>query len=294
MPDSLDELIFHLACKTPLPCSRTTGPSETRAFTAEPYTCAQASIEERTGTSSFPPLYTSTISKKRTRKPEFGIFIDSAVANTVPSPSPKKLKPNERLALAVKITSVNATPTPSPCEPDTPFPFSPADPLWENTENYDTRPCLLTPPPTPGRSPPAPSRSPPNTPQHPTTPSRRSSRKNQLRRDFQTKPLPPPLDMILYNTLELDDWRVTEEEIKAAYKKVARDNHPDKVAKEQRDDATQLMQTMNAAKEVLLDSKRRRAYHKTGKLPWRALVGRKSFDSFDTCHPNEEDNERDA
>lgn len=74
--------------------------------------------------------------------------------------------------------------------------------------------------------------------------------------------------MGLYNILELDDWTANEEQIKAAYKKIARDNHPDKVAEEQKQDATKLMQAVNAAKEVLLDNERRKTYHKTGKLPW--------------------------
>jgi DnaJ-class molecular chaperone len=68
--------------------------------------------------------------------------------------------------------------------------------------------------------------------------------------------------------LDLNDWQVTADEIKNAYKKVAVDHHPDRATEDQRAAATHMMQIVNAAKEVLLDIKRRRAYHLSGKLPF--------------------------
>lgn len=74
--------------------------------------------------------------------------------------------------------------------------------------------------------------------------------------------------MVLYNLLELSDWRACSEEIRAAYRRVAMKFHPDKVVGEEMEAATLKMQQINAAKEVLLDAAARKKYHKTGKLPW--------------------------
>ena len=79
---------------------------------------------------------------------------------------------------------------------------------------------------------------------------------------------PRPVCTVLYNLLELDDWKVGVEVVKAAYKKVAVKNHPDKVPNCERGEATERMQRINAAKEVLLDPTRRMAYDRAGKLPW--------------------------
>jgi DnaJ-class molecular chaperone len=73
---------------------------------------------------------------------------------------------------------------------------------------------------------------------------------------------------VLYNVLELDNWNATGEQIKNAYRKIAVEYHPDKVAADQREAATHVMQNVNAAKDVLMNDARRRAYHRNGKLPW--------------------------
>ncbi|KAH6629201.1 DnaJ domain-containing protein [Boeremia exigua] len=267
MSDFVDGLFFRLACEQPLPRSTIQGRRADKASTAKPYTRAQARSEQQTESLQCPLFRTPTANKKRTRKPEFEILIDTNIVQSTPVQSPKKPKTNERVPLAIRTDSANVTPVPSPRCSSTPFPLLPSDPLWENVENYDPRPYLMTPPPTPVRRSPAPENSATAPPPPPSLP-RRSPRTVQSRRPLYTRPLLPPVDMTLYNVLELENWRATEEEIKAAYKKLARNNHPDKVPEEQREDATQLMQTVNAAKEVLLDSKRRRAYHRNAKLPW--------------------------
>jgi hypothetical protein len=265
MPDFMEELCLRLACETPLPRSSAASRQTNTSFTARPHTRAQAKIEQQAGLVPNLPLQPSISSKKRSRKPEFGIFVDADAANAPFSPSPKKLKTNERVPLAARRDSANVTPAPSPRYPSTPFPFSSGDPLWENSENYDPRPCYVTPPSTPLSFSPTPSPSLHPSPQH------RSARAPRPRRTQQAsspRPLLPPKDMMLYTALDIKTWQATTEEIRAAHHRYALEHHPDKVAPGLREEATHSMQIANAAAEVLLDSKRRRAYHKNGRLPW--------------------------
>jgi curved DNA-binding protein CbpA len=74
--------------------------------------------------------------------------------------------------------------------------------------------------------------------------------------------------MVLYNLLELQDWNAGTEQIQAAYRRAAMKYHPDRVDADRRQEANAQMQRVNAAKEVLLDARRRRAYNRSGKLPW--------------------------
>lgn len=64
--------------------------------------------------------------------------------------------------------------------------------------------------------------------------------------------------------LGISDWRVSESEIRLAYRKVAFTSHPDRVADGEREAATRRMQQVNAARELLLDDQRRRQYHADG------------------------------
>lgn len=73
--------------------------------------------------------------------------------------------------------------------------------------------------------------------------------------------------MILYSFLEIHDWKVNNEEIKTAYKKVAVRYHPDKVDEQTKGDAHDNMLCINAARDVLLDKTARAKYDKDGKLP---------------------------
>ena len=261
MSDFMEDLLLRLACETPLPRSNAANRRTAGLSTAKPYTRAQAKIEQQARLLPSSPLQSSIPSKKRSRRVEFDIFIDANTVNIPPTPSPKKLKSSARVPLSVRTNLGNEASYPSPREPDRPFPFSRSDPLWANVENYDPLPYYITPPPTPGG---------PSTTPSPSTssPPRHSTRTARLPRIASTNPLPPPKDRTLYRVLGLSDWKVSADEIKIAYKKVAVGHHPDKVAEGQREAATHMMQTVNAAKEVLLDNKRRRAYHVSGKLPF--------------------------
>lgn len=262
----MEELFLRLACETPLPRSSAASRMMNTPFT-RPYTRAQAKVEQQSESNPSPLPQPTTSSKRRSRKPDFGIFVDADAANATFYPSPKKLKPNERLPLSARIDSANSTPAPSPHYPDEPFPFVPSDPLWENNENRDPRPCYVTPPSTPRSFSPTPSPSPSPQPSPRHRPAR-TSRPCQTRRARSPRQLPPPRDMTLYAALGINTWQATTQEIRAAHHRFALEHHPDKVAPEHRQEATHLMQIANAATEVLLNSKRRKDYHKDGRLPW--------------------------
>lgn len=260
MSEFIEELFLKLACETPLPRSsaaicKTGNPSPTK-----PYTRAQAKAEQQTDPLPSLPTQPWVFSKKRGRKPDFDILVDADAASSSPYPPPKKLKSKARTPLSIRKDFANDSQGVTSHKPDTPFPFSRSDPLWDNVENYDPRLYYMTPPSTPGGPSPVPSPSSFSSP-------RRTTRTTRPRQIPAASPLPPPQDQTLYRALALDNWKATDTQIKNAYKKVALEYHPDKVAESQRETATHMMQTVNAAREVLLDHKRRRAYHISGKLP---------------------------
>lgn len=74
--------------------------------------------------------------------------------------------------------------------------------------------------------------------------------------------------MVLYDVLGLSDWNASKAAIERAWRHTAREHHPDKVPDEEREAATTKMQHVNAAKEVLTNTTRRRQYHIDGVLPW--------------------------
>ncbi|KAH7397204.1 DnaJ domain-containing protein [Pyrenochaeta sp. MPI-SDFR-AT-0127] len=76
--------------------------------------------------------------------------------------------------------------------------------------------------------------------------------------------------MTLYHSLGLENWRASTEEVRLAWRKVALENHPDKVVEKDKEAATMKMQQLNAARDMLSDRKRRCRYHVDGKLPWAA------------------------
>ncbi|KAF2998565.1 hypothetical protein E8E13_005744 [Curvularia kusanoi] len=261
-PESLDELWLNLACQTPLPRSSAAVPSAHNPSISKPYTRSQAKLQQLP---DICPNLPDTPRRKRVRKSEFEIFVDfnsiHNTANTTAAPSPKKHKATGPTPLSINTNCVNIPQTVTPQDQDTPFPFSPLDPFWEDVENYDTSSFYMTPPPTPGNQSPSLSSTPTS------ASSARTSRLLRRRKPAQSQ-LTAPKDEVLYKVLKLSDWRATKEEIRTAYHKIAIDNHPDKVIEQQREDATHMMQTVNAAKEVLLDDRRRKAYHNSGKLPW--------------------------
>ncbi|KAF9697773.1 hypothetical protein EKO04_004315 [Ascochyta lentis] len=277
MSDFSEELFLRLACETPLP-STSSSPAGHRpdtSFPKKPYTRAQAKSEQQARPLLSPALRSPVSSKKRSRKPSFDIFVDAAAVSIPLSPSPKKSKPNSRIPLSIRTDFANDTSLPCSRKPDRPFEYSRSDPLWANVENYDPRLHYMTPPPTPGGASHIPS-GPSTTPGGPWTapppppafPPIHPTRAPRPRRTPSANVLPPPKDKTLYAALNLNNWKATEAQIKNAYRKVAVEYHPDKVAEEERETATRMMQNVNAAKEVLLDAKRRKAYHLSGKLPW--------------------------
>ena len=70
--------------------------------------------------------------------------------------------------------------------------------------------------------------------------------------------------MEYYNILGLDK-NATDKEIKKAYYKLARDNHPDKVDDANREEATKKFQKIGEAYEVLSDNEKRKIYDQYGK-----------------------------
>ncbi|USP79445.1 hypothetical protein yc1106_06719 [Curvularia clavata] len=204
---------------------------------------------------------------RKKRKAEFAIFMDPE--EQLPTPftaTPKRPKMSTpRTPLADRGSS---TPVSSPRPLDTTFSFSSEDPNWENWENYipwHQRPQFDAPhssplnPTTPSAGTPPPSQSPPP-PSHDRRPAR-PRRNNPL--------VTPPVDMTLYNMLDLVDWHAAAEVIHSAYRHKARTIHPDHASTpEERLVATEAMQRLNAAKEVLLDNRARTIYHRTGVLPW--------------------------
>ncbi|KAJ4992388.1 hypothetical protein SVAN01_02097 [Stagonosporopsis vannaccii] len=288
MSDLIDEYFLKLACEISLPTSSSSSRRAENASNTKPYTRAQAKLEQEADSLPTQSLKTSLSNKKRSRKSEFDIFVDAHAVDTTPARSAKKSKLNGRVPLGVKVLSTNPGPIRVPRHSSQPFPFSPSDPLWEDMENY-AQPFYMTPPstprsyaPSPGRSSPIPGRpfhtaggltqTPPPSPfGSPLRSTGCSSNTTHSRRASAAQPLPPltmPRNMVLYDVMQLKDWKATDTEIKTAYKHIAKGTHPDKVTNEQKLDATHFMQTVNAAKEVLLDSTRRRAYHNNGKLPW--------------------------
>ena len=155
---------------------------------------------------------------------------------------------------------------PSPRTPDTPYPLSFADPLWENIENYEPQaatPNLTSSLDMPSGTTPylmGPSLGPP--PRHATRALRaRPARSPRL-----------PRSMEVYTLLGLQDWTVTREEIRAAYRRAALEQHPDHANNEERSEATLKMQQLNAARDLLLNERTRRQYHIDGKVPWANVV----------------------
>jgi hypothetical protein len=254
----VDDLWLELGRQTPLPSSSTVRQRAQQSLLANECMGPQAKLDQQAEEIPDSP---STPKQKRTRKSEFGIFVDVSTKTPSATPLPKKLKANERVPLSINTDVVNIVPTASPQHLDAPFLYSPLDPLWEDVENYVTYPFYMTPPATPARG------SPSSSPTSSAPPSLSASPVPRHRKPTAAR-LSPPKDTVLYTVLKLDDWQATEEEIRVAYRKIAARSHPDKTSEELREGATHTMQTVNAAKEVLLDSKRRRAYHRSGKLPW--------------------------
>ncbi|KAF2250120.1 DnaJ-domain-containing protein [Trematosphaeria pertusa] len=255
-----DEAVLKLACATPLPEDT---PVHTTPSACPPEAVHTSSHEDSSGqpSASSPPARPEQPTPqpprraRRTRPPSLDIFVDADPAHRPPQPKKPFGRKDGRIPLGVRKDSGNASPSPSPRDPTTPFRFRADDPFWQATENY------YSPPPSPFTRSPGPS----PTFGVPLPGNAHLPRSNRPRVSHSRL---GPKSMVLYNLLELSDWRACSEEIRAAYRRVAMKFHPDKVVGEEMEAATLKMQQINAAKEVLLDAAARKKYHKTGKLPW--------------------------
>ncbi|KAF2641191.1 DnaJ-domain-containing protein [Massarina eburnea CBS 473.64] len=238
----------------------------------------------------------SKIPKLRSRKkiPSINIFIDPDTA-TPPSPTTATTRPpsSGRTPLGTLKDGGNARYVSQPSSLDLPWPYSPHDPNWEDTENYLLSPLrsatfpsmnmptsLLAPssststphwwshPSTPASSvPSSPLGTPPTTP-GPEAPRVRARQPRTTRTRVISAAVDRPKNMELYRLLGIKDAKASSLDIKAAYKKVAFKYHPDKVVDNMREVAHKRMAKINAAKDVLMDAVARKKYDKDGKLPW--------------------------
>jgi curved DNA-binding protein CbpA len=78
----------------------------------------------------------------------------------------------------------------------------------------------------------------------------------------------PPVNMLAYQLMGLEDWNVSTDAIKAAYRRKAPTLHPDKLPAQEKELATLDIQQLNAVRDMLLDARERRQYHMDGKIPW--------------------------
>ncbi|KAF1941690.1 hypothetical protein EJ02DRAFT_404015 [Clathrospora elynae] len=265
----VNEYFLKLAAATPLPSDEVRAAGNDATVTPRPHIPSHAFafvVTPAAQNQSCPPSPNAVpkpTNKKRKHKPKITIFFDADAANE-PLKTPKRSKTNSpRTPLADRTHSSNSTPAPSPHLPDTPFPLSSADPWWENIENYDMN-NIISPPATPHNRPlrPSPSVGPP--PPLTTRTLRPRARQTAVPNTL----LPPAQNMILYNMLGLRDWSVSADAIKFAYRRVAFTSHPDRASIKDREIATLEMQQINAAKDLLLDARRRRQYHADGIVPW--------------------------
>ncbi|KAF2680803.1 DnaJ-domain-containing protein [Lentithecium fluviatile CBS 122367] len=197
----------------------------------------------------------------------FAVYVDLESS----FPAPKKGKPHEtatpkkkgRAPLGALGDSGNSTSSPSPQEPDVPFTFNPFDPNWEDKENH-----VPYTPYTPAAAP-VPSRL-RQQPQSLTGAESRPIPRKNRRRDNANHHAASgprgPRSMVLYDELEVKDWKACKKEIKKAVYKLALRVHPDKVSTGKAA-ATKKMQRILAARSVLLDAAKRRQYDRDGVLP---------------------------
>jgi hypothetical protein len=270
MPDFLRDFFLAIAAATPLPPVEGSDTVNTQTALPVVQTRSQTMSRFPVTTPQALRLQPSVIGKTNTkkRKSPFTIFVDNYVsaAGNLPTPSPKRSRTNTpRTPLGERTDSANSTPRPSPRLPGTPFPFSPADHDWEDTENYApaAHAAPMTPPETP-RGPPLP----PTTSEGPRP--RRSARALRPRPLQSGRPstMTPPVNMLAYQMMGLEDWNVSADAIKAAYRRKAPTLHPDKLPAQEKELATLDMQQLNAVRDMLLDARGRRQYHMDGEIPW--------------------------
>jgi hypothetical protein len=272
MSNFLDEFYLFLAAATPLPSIEGSDTSNTISAPPKVQTRAQTLARLSVTTPQVLSLQPSVVKKPATkkRKPDFTIFEDTyaSAAGGLPTPSPKRSRTSiPRTPLGERSDSANSTPRQSPRLPDTPFPLSPADPYWEDIENYAPA-TLVTPPETPPETPrdrgfrvQTASAGPPPAP----SPRVLRPRRHQAGRP---RTLVAPVNDLAYKMMGLDDWNVSNDAIIQAYRRKSAILHPDKVPAGQKKYATIDMQQLNAIKDMLLDPTDRQQYHMDGEIPW--------------------------
>ena len=222
-----DEAILHQACETPLP-----GYQEEDTDLLEPATPTMAYathglyISPRTPKStslllpsiSSPPVPATPLRKRRRN---LNIFIDSEPRG----PTPKRAATTKkvRVPLGTRVTVGNDTPISAKFPSDTPFALRATDPFWEDTENYN-------------RESPA---------QGIVTVAGRVA----------VEARKAPINTLLYDVLNLKDWRAGNLEIQYAYRQALVD-------------ATKDRELIEAAAATLLDTDARKTYHDSGKFQW--------------------------
>jgi hypothetical protein len=268
MSEHLNDYYLELAAATPLPSVESLVNSNTLLAPPKVHTRSQTLARLSVTTPQVLSLQPSVAEKSKTkkRKPVFTIFVDRTAADNLALPLPKTPKRSRfsspRTPLGERSSSANLTPRPSPRLPDTPYPLSPADPYWEDVENY--APATYVAPPEIRRGPPLP----PITPDHSPLPhSARALRPRPLQ-SGRPWTLTPPINKLAYQMLGLERWNVSDNTIRQAYRNRAAALHPDKMPAREKKLATLDMQQLNAVKEMLLNSRDRRQYHMDGEIPW--------------------------
>jgi hypothetical protein len=262
MLDFVDSYFHSLACTMALPKTLDTAGNTTLA-SPTPHSHSKARTD-RLSKPLRPTLCVSQnlpctpIQKKRGRKRDFTIFVDFNTEYVPFGPSTQRTKANVLAPLLIRTGSANSTPAPSPRTPNTPVLLSPTDPLWFDKENWDPSP-IITPQPIPAAFPHDSSAA--NSTSPPPTQTARVIRP-------RTRTILPPRNLVLYDILGLRNWRASRAEIRSAWRRTALEVHPDQAAEDEQEAATQRMQRVNAAREVLLNATRRRQYHDDGVLPW--------------------------
>ncbi|CBX96156.1 hypothetical protein IAQ61_001329 [Plenodomus lingam] len=269
------DAILALAASTALPGETPHRETDDTTPSPRPFTRSQALSAASAKPETSDRLRQTKRKARRQRASDFAVFIDpptSTDGSRATGPAPKRSKTAPRIALSVRTTaSANSTPMPSPRTPETPFPFSCEDPLWENIENYGPSSSM----PTALSSSGVPSENGPfvTTPSAGPPPHRSTRRLGARLASSSTRRSPAlPRSMELYSILGLSDFDVGSEEITAAYRRAAFEHHPDRANENNREEATVAMQQLNAARDLLLNEGSRRQYHIDGRVPWANTV----------------------
>ena len=283
-------IIFEVACAVPLPCSPILAPINDASavppinlfdYVANiPLSNSSAPIPPATSNHVFSDTFARQQSKPQGRKKrvrqthttDFGILdeVSSHLPPFAPSPPTLKKKAKKARRSVLGEISGNAMRLPQYRNHAVGYGFRVNDPNYEDFENFENFvPDPRPPPPSPRVEPSMPRWTPHQSSPRPRPQRTQNTQHPETHLIASAAPVSSePVCLVLYNLLGLESWKVDNDEIKAAYRRVAVINHPDKAAQEDKELATTRMQQINAAKDILLDSACRTKYHETGKLPF--------------------------